>query len=122
MYPNTKIVRNATMLKIIGLVLLATLATPQAITWKDVEEETPRLIGGLILNTRIVNVETVKTHGDATTVISTIPSTKIANAVTKKTIGDAITATWILPSTKIVSVEINNDLHSIQQYILNKVW
>lgn len=121
MYPNTKIARNATILKITGPAQLATLVTLQAIIWRDVEEETLRLIGGLIPNTRIVNVETVRTHGDATTVISTIPSTKIANAATKKTIGDAITATLILQSTKTVSVEINNDLHSVQHYILNKI-
>jgi len=38
-------------------------------------------------------VEILKTHGDATTVISIIRSTKIVNVATKKTIGDAITAT-----------------------------
>lgn len=76
------------------------------------EEETQRLIGGIILNTRIANVETLKVPGDATIVTSITLSTKIANVAIKKTTGVAITATWMWQDTKTVNVEINNDFSS----------
>ena len=137
---------NAKISKTIGLAPHAMFAIQMETLWKGVPSEYSKQTIGMCLNSRVVNVETLRIVGDAITVTSTILSSRVANveilkiigvvrivivilpssrgviAVTLKTTGTATIAIWKLRSLKLASAATKNDGPLFVCLSMNHVW